>query len=140
MGWYYPHGVNRKQLIAQRIENWERNNGEMLVKSICLKHCFRGGAFSGVLYAVWERTFIKDGVEVQQSERWIGVDLLHCYRSEWGYKPLEESMFPYAFSCPLGYLQLVPLDRYGGNPEWREAVIEHHRRQAEKRKGRAIIV
>src|SRR5690606_966779 len=36
MGWYYPHGVNRKELIAQRVESWERDTGEMLVKSTCL--------------------------------------------------------------------------------------------------------
>lgn len=140
MGWYYPHGVNRKELIAQRVESWERDTGEMLVTSTCLKHCYRGGVFSGVLWSVWERTFTKDGKEVQPPQRWIGVDLLHCYQGEWGYKPLEESMGPYYFSCPLSYLDLVPLDRYGGNPEWREAVVEHHRRQAEKRKCRAIIV
>jgi hypothetical protein len=54
MGWYYPHGVNRKALIAQRVEGWERDTGEMLVKSTCLKHCYRGGVFSGVLWSVWE--------------------------------------------------------------------------------------
>jgi hypothetical protein len=140
MGWYYPHGLNRKELIAQRVEDWERDTGEMLVKSTCLKHCYRGGVFSGVLWSVWERTFTKDGKEVQPSQRWIQCDLLHCYQGEWGYKPLEESMGPYYSSCPLSYLDLVPLDRYGGNPEWREAVIEHHRRQAEKRKSRAIII
>lgn len=140
MGWYYPHGVNRKELIAQRVEEWERDTGELLVKSTCLKHCYRGGVFSGVLWSVWERTFTKDSKEVQPSQRWIGVDLLHCYQGEWGYKPLDESMGPYYFSCPLSYLDLVPLDRYGGNSEWREAVVEHHRRQAEKRKCRAIII
>lgn len=140
MGWYYPHGVNRKELIAERTENWERDTGDTLVKSTCLKHCYRGGVFSGVLWSVWERTFTKDGKEVQPSQRWIGVDLLHCHQGEWGYKPLEELMGPYYFSCPLSYLDLVPLDRYGGNSEWREAVIEHHRRQAEKRRSRAIII
>lgn len=140
MGWYYPHGLNRKELIAQRVEDWERDTGEMLVKSTCLKHCYRGGVFSGVLWSVWERTFTKDSIEVQPSQRWIGVDLLHCYQGEWGYKPLEESMGPYYFSCPLSYLSEVPLDRYGGNPDWRELVVEHHRRQAEMRKGRAILV
>jgi hypothetical protein len=68
------------------------------------------------------------------------VDLLHCYQGEWGYKPLEESMGPYYFSCPLSYLSEVSIDRYGGNEEWRELVTEHHRRQAEKRKCRAIII
>ncbi|RCS47665.1 hypothetical protein DTL42_14190 [Bremerella cremea] len=140
MGWTYPNGVNRKQLIAQRVEGWERDNGEIQVKSTCLKHCYRGGVFSGVLWSVWERTFTKNGEEAQPSERWIQCDLLRCDRGEWGYKDIEESMGPYYFSCPLGYLELVPFDRYGGNAEWREQVIEHHRRRAEKRQCRAIIV
>ncbi|MBR9802099.1 hypothetical protein GYB59_10570 [bacterium] len=140
MGWTYPYGLNRKQLIAQRVEGWERDTGEMLVKSTCLKHCYRGGVFSGVLWSVWERTFMKDGDEVQPSERWIQCDLLRCDQGSWGYKDMEESMHPYYYSCPLGYLNLVPVDRYGGNTEWREQVIDHHRRRAEKRKCRAIIV
>lgn len=140
MGWTYPHGLNRKQLIAQQVEGWERDTGEMLVKSVCLKHCYRGGVFSGVLWSVWERTFMKDSDEVQPSERWIQCDLLRCDQGSWGFKDLEESMFPYYFSCPLGYLNLVPIDRYGGNPEWREQVVEHHKRRTEKRKCRAIII
>ncbi|MEZ5944904.1 MAG: hypothetical protein R3C18_26265 [Planctomycetaceae bacterium] len=140
MGWTYPYGVNRKQLIAQRVEDWERDTGEMVVKSTCLKHCYRGGVFSGVLWSVWERTFTKDDKEVQPTERWIQCDLLRCDRGEWGYKDMEESMHPYYYSCPLGYLALVPIDKYGGNAEWREQVIEHHRRRAEKRKCRAVII
>ena len=137
MGWTYPHGASRKQLIAQRVEDWERDTGEMLVKSTCLKHCYRGGVFAGVLWSVWERSFTKDGEEVQPTERWIQCDLLRCDRGEWGYKDMEESMHPYYYSCPLSYLDLVPIDRYGGNQEWREQVIEHHRRQAEKRRNKA---
>ncbi|MCB9951410.1 MAG: hypothetical protein H6824_10555 [Planctomycetaceae bacterium] len=140
MGWTYPYGVNRKQLIAQRVEGWERDTGEMLVKSTCLKHCYRGGVFSGVLWSVWERTFTRDSVEVQPTQRWIQCDLLRCDRGEWGYKDMEESMHPYYYSCPIGYLALVPIDKYGGNAEWREQVIEHHRRSAEKRKCRAFII
>ena len=140
MGWTYPHGLNRKQLIAQRVEGRERETGEMSVKSVCLKHCYRGNVFSGVLWSVWERTFTKGGDEVQPSERWIQCDLLRCDQESWGFKGMEESMHPYYYSCPLGYLNLVPVDRYGGNTEWREQVIEHHRRRAEKRKCRAIIV
>ena len=140
MGWTYPHGLNRKQLIAQRVEGWERDTGEMLVKSTCLKHCYRGGVFSGVLWSVWERTFMKDGDEVQPSERWIQCDLLRCDQGSWGYKDMMEAEHPYFFSCPLGYLDLVPINEYGGNTEWREQVIEHHRRRAEKRRCRAIIV
>lgn len=140
MGWTYPHGVNRQELIAQRVKSWERDTCEMLVKTECLKHCFRGGQFSGVLWTVWKRTFTKDGEEVQPEERFIGCDLLRCYGGEWGYKDMEESMGPFYYSCPLLYLELVPIERFGGNARWREEVKEHHRHRAEKRRRKAIIV
>jgi len=138
MGWTYPHGVNRKELIAQRVKGWERETETMLVKSVCLKHCFRGGVFSGVLWCVWERTFQLDGKEVQPTERWIQCDLLRCDQGSWAYKDMEESMGPYYYSCPLGYLELVPLEQFGGNAEWRKEVVEHHQRRAEKRRNKAI--
>jgi len=109
----------------------------MVVKSMCLAHCYRGGAFSGVLWTVWERTFVKDGVEAQQAERWIGCDLLrHQTGFGWGYKDMEESMFPYYFSCPLKYIGMVPIEKFGGHAEWRENVQRYHARQQVKRRMR----
>jgi hypothetical protein len=137
MGWLFKNGSTRRGLIAERIAGWERQSGEMLVKSVCLAHCYRGGVFSGVLWSVWERTFSQDGRECQPTERWIQCDLLRYQQGAWGYKDLEESMHPYLYSCPLKYLALVPLDRFGGNAEWRELVKLHHQRQAEKRKSRS---
>lgn len=133
MGWYYPNGVNRKELIAQRTEGWECESEKMLVTSRCLRHCYRGNVFSGVLWSIWKQTFTKDGEEVQQAQRWIQCDLLRCDQGSWGYKPMDESMGPFYYSCPLSYLKAVPLDQYGGNAEWREQVNEHHRRRSEKR-------
>jgi hypothetical protein len=40
----------------------------------------------------------------------------------------------------MKYLNMVPLDEYGGNAEWRKEVFAHHERQREKRRSRAIIV
>jgi len=45
-------------------------------------------------------------------------------------------MGPYYFSCPLKYLRMVPLEQYGGNASWREQVVLHHQRSAEKRRAR----
>ena len=58
MGWLYRQDISRKELIAERTRSWERQSGETLVTSTCLAHCFRGNPFSGVLWAVWERTSI----------------------------------------------------------------------------------
>lgn len=139
MGWFFPHGADRKSLIEDRTKSWERKVGEMTVTTDCLKHCFRGGRFRGVLWTVWRRRFVVAGRDVRPEERWIGCDLLQYSRENdgFGYKDMTEAEYPYYFSCPLSYLQIVPLERFGGNPDWRAEVIEHHRRRAEQRTERS---
>ena len=142
MGWLFRSGYSRKDLIEDRIKDWEysKPNGT-LVKTTCLAHCYRGGNFSGVLWTVWERTFLKDGQQVDQPQRWIGCDLLQSRKNEgWGYKDMDESVHPFYYSCPIGYLAKVPLDKYGGNAKWRQLVRSYHARQAEKRKQRKLAV
>ena len=138
MGWLFRSGSTRRGLIAERVEGWERANPDgLVIKSTCLAHCFRGGNFSGVLWSVWERTFIKDGHESEPTQRWIQCDLLRHQRDYgWGYKDIEESMGPYYFSCPLKYLRMVLIEQSGGNASWREQVVLHHQRSAEKRRAR----
>ena len=141
MGWLFCEGMTRKDLIEDRTKAWERTTGDLLVKSNCLAHCYRGGSFSGVLWAVWERTFSIDGNESQPSERWITCDLIQYQRnSGWGYKDLDESMGPYYYSCPMKYLNLVPIEQFGGNKNWRSLVIAHHQRKRAKRTSRMISV
>jgi hypothetical protein len=130
MGWLFKNGCTRKELIRERAENWEKETNDMLVRSVCLAHCYRGGVFSGVLWAVWERTFTKDGATMKPAERWITCDLLKYQNNYgWGYKDMEESMFPYYFSCPMKYLAMVPLEQFGGHPQWRECVEQYHERR-----------
>ena len=133
MGWTFPYVSSRKQLIQQRVESWERDNNDMTITTTCLAHCFRGGRFSGVLWAAWERKFMRGGEPVEPDQRWISCDLIRYHSGEWGYKDMDESMHPYYYSCPQKYLDLVPLEQYGGNAEWREMVRQHHENQREKR-------
>ena len=133
MGWTYPYVSSRKQLIEQRVQPWDRENNGITITTTCLAHCFRGGRFSGVLWATWERTFLKHGESAEPAQRWITCDLIRCHAGEWGYKDMDESMPPYYYSCPLKYLALVPIDQYGGHAEWREMVRQHHENQREKR-------
>jgi hypothetical protein len=138
MGWLFTCGMTRREMIAERASDWERTGEDgMVVKSDCLAHCYRGGAFSGVLWSVWERTFTREGQTIKPTERWIACDLLRYQRDfGWGYKDMEESMHPFYYSCPLGYLAMVPLDQFGGHVEWREGVRQYHARQKEKRRCR----
>ena len=137
MGWLFTSGSTRKGLIAERIESWERtHDDDTIIKSTCLAHCYRGGSFSGVLWSVWERSFVRNGEQVEPSQRWVMCDLLRYERDGWGYKDIEESMGPCYYSCPLKYLDMVPLDQFGGNAEWRELVNSYHEHQREKRRAR----
>lgn len=135
MGWLFTRGCSRKEMVARRTKAWSHSTeAGMQVDSVCLAHCYRGGSFSGVLWSVWERTFKQDGAEIQPSERWITCDLLRYERDYgWGYKDMDESMHPHYFSCPLKYLNLVPIEKYGGRSDWREAVQRYHARQQAKR-------
>lgn len=134
MGWYFTYGSTRRGLIDERTEGWERTNDDgLVITSTCLAHCYRGGVFSGVLWSVWERTFTRDGKETDPVQRWIQCDLLRHQRDYgWGYKDMEESMHPYYYSCPQKYLDLVPLEQFGGNAEWRAQVIESHSKRKAK--------
>ncbi len=141
MGWLFKSGSTLKSLIEERRGDWERTTDSgVLVTTRCLACCYRGGRFAGVLWTVWERTFSKETEETQPVERWIACDLLRYQTDGWGYKDMEESMGPFYYSCPLKYLKLVPIERFGGHVEWRKGVYSYHARQKEKRKCRAIIV
>ncbi len=140
MGWLFIPGSTRRGLIAERTQGWQRASNEMLVESKCLANCFRGGRFSGVLWSVWEQTFTKDGQEVEPKQSWIQCDLLQYNKSSegWGYKDIDESMHPYFYSCPLGYLEMVPIEQFGGNEEWRVGVRSYHQRAKEKRTAKRL--
>lgn len=121
MGWLFKTGTTRRGLVEERTTEWERNG----VQHVCLAHCYRGNLFSGgVLWTVWERT----GPD-REPERWIGCDLLQYRKTDgWGYKGMDESVGPFYYSCPLGYLKKVPTV---ANEDWRVLVRAYH---AERRK------
>jgi hypothetical protein len=39
----------------------------------------------------------------------------------------------------MKYLEMVPIDEFGGNADWRAEVMEHHEKRRAKRQSRAII-
>jgi hypothetical protein len=133
MGWTFPYRYTKKQMIEDRIEAWDRVKEDgVKVISKCLAHCYRGNNFSGVLWSVREFTYEKDG-NVFESNRYICCDLLHFRKDDgWGYKDMSESMHPYYYSCPLKYLDMVPV----ANEEWRENVRKYHAESLQKRRTR----
>lgn len=111
MGWYGDF-CTKKQKIAMLTESRDAAK--------CIKHCYRGNSFRGVLWSVWE---FRDG------SRAIGCDVLSHSQGEWMHKPLDESSGPYYWSCPLGYLALADEQ----NPEWRNEVRRYHAARTRKK-------
>lgn len=114
MGWTYTRGAKRADIIADRIEAWSNDTHA----GSTLRHCLKGNT----LWTVREITDKRAGT----TERYIGCDLLQSERGYgWGYKDMCESVHPYYYSCPLAYLEMVPV----ACEAWRERVREYHARQ-----------
>ncbi|MAX39928.1 MAG: hypothetical protein CME33_25575 [Gimesia sp.] len=118
MGWTFPTGVSRQELIRQRTRPWERELNGVLVKSTCLAFCFKGGKCSGVLWAVWERTFEREGEQVERTQRWITCDLITYEGDEWNGKNIDEFQTHHFYVSPQKHLELVSTERYGENADW----------------------
>ena len=135
MGWYFDGWRTRSELIEELTRNgrYRNRNGPTII-STCLAHCYRGGGFSGILWSVWQSTLEREGVPIQPTRRWIRCDLLsHGGAWGWGVKSLDEPSGPFFYSCPLGYLRMVPV----ANREWRAGVRTYHRMLKAKRKTHA---
>jgi hypothetical protein len=116
MGWYYGIDNSRKDVIREVTADTVFENGT----SRTLQKCVKGN----VLWSVREVTF-KDGKVLKLIE----CNLLRKSGKDWGYKPMDESMGPYYFTCPLPYLDMAPV----ANEEWRKTVREHHARTGKAR-------
>ena len=62
-----------------------------------------------------------EGLEAGASMRYIRCDLLQCVNGQWGYKPMDESVHPYRFDCPLAFLEMAPVRCQA----WRDAVRKY---------------
>ena len=124
MGWYYDNFSRRKDQIADLVKGSETvyEDGNTVSRTT-VAHCYRGNPFSGVLWSVQSVAVTTPAGEVVRNERWIQCDKLEYSKGYgWGYKPMDESMGPYYFSCPLGYLNMAP----PSNEKWRESVRAYH--------------
>jgi hypothetical protein len=122
MGTYYTHGASRRDIIEECSAGW--TNGSVITK--CLARACSGND----LWLVFEQTII--GIDGPRSERFIQLCILSKIAAGWGYKPIEESMGPYACSCPLKFLDMVPepVGVYAG--DFRKRVREYHARRNQK--------
>ena len=102
--------IEKNDIVRERTRNQESDTEIWR----CLKHRCVGS----VLWTVWEVTEIT----TLNARRFIGCDLLSKHDGCWGYRDMSEKMGPYYYSCPLGYLDLVPV----ADPTWRKRVRAWH--------------
>ena len=117
MGWYFTYGAYRRDIIREIVEESchpaDSTHGECLV----LAHCCRGN----VLWTV------HDLPAGEGRQRYIGCFLLQRGTGDgWGYKPMDEGMGPFYYTCPLSYILLAGPTTHHGTLEWRRKVVEHH--------------
>src|SRR5690606_13477279 len=91
-------------------------------------HTLRGNVLWSVVRVTAKQAGVLDLAE-GESATFIRCDLLQGSDGEWGHKPLDESMHPYYYSCPLRYLDMAPVQ----SAEWREGVRIHHEQRRTRR-------
>jgi len=122
MGWLMKRGYTRSMIIDHLTQTEESEK----TRYRTIAHCLRGN----VLWSVVEITSKVDGLRLVntrlatgQSKHFIACHLLARSEYGWGYKDMEESMHPYYYTCPIKYLEMVPVVEC---KEWREKVYEYH--------------
>ena len=119
MGWYFGYH-SRNELIQDLIKPKEGEKS----RSETIAHDLE----EDVLWSLVRVTSKESGymnLAVGESCCYIACDLLDGAGGDWGHKPMEESMHPYYYSCPLSYLDLAPVR----SPEWRRGVLAYHRKR-----------
>ena len=135
MGCFWPGGVNsRRELIEMlrqpSVRDYPVGDPEMSGGSIELKtvaSCYRGNAWSGVLWSVVERWDSVGNAEPVLAYRFIRCDLIRYNRDGWHYKPMRSIEYPYFYSCPERYLAMTEEYISHCNVDWRAAVRERCR-------------
>lgn len=121
MGWFYGYN-SRKELAEELTKGFEND----MRKITCLRKFFSGNN----LWCVFECQSKAASTDV---ERWITVFLMRRAGSDWGYKPVDESMGPCEHSCPLSFLDMVrEPERSEGYHDWRAGVREYWARRHQK--------
>jgi hypothetical protein len=119
MGWSFTGGWTKKDVIANLTKGWENEN----TKVSSVAHCTKGN----ILWAVME-TLTKETGKV---DRWILCSILGSDKGfGWGSKDMEEGMGPCYYTCPLSYLEMVPVASEG----WRVKVRAYHAKMSVKLK------
>lgn len=118
MGWTHTAGATKSDIIKDciRVQGWGESR-----EGLAIEHCVRGNV-------LWTVHVIREVTTHAEVARFIGCFLLRSNPGYgWGYKDMDESMGPCYYSCPLGYLDMVPCpDNVPYAKAWREKVRAYH--------------
>ncbi len=120
MGWFFSR-QSRHDLIQELISPCDNEQ----LRAEVIAHTLRGNVLWSVVRILAKSADFKSGISIGESYCYIRCDLLHRSGDQWGYKPLDESMHPYYYTCPLSYLDMAPEQ----SKEWREGVRTYHARR-----------
>lgn len=145
MGWTYRYDDTKKKLIAYLTQELLYCIDDSSVpKGYRIDPNKRGEIIDSHIHGnnLWKVVSIQTRLSETSSwcevDRYIALDLLGKDRmGNWGYKGMCESMGPYEFSCPVRFLDMVPVPKqvYSDGErdnEWAVAWREKVREQATK--------
>jgi hypothetical protein len=119
VGWYYTYGATRASTVAELTEARTSANPDGTTRAFdTLRHCLRGN----VLWTLHRSMVVDDVGVVLDQKKWIGCYLLQRSSDGWGYKPMDEDMGPYYFTCPVSYLDQADPPSTDNSREWRDKV------------------
>lgn len=124
MGWTFGYGFDRMDAANEATAGFETETA----KVECVKRVFRGN----VCYALMRAT-PKNG---EPEQRYGLVVLLAKDGRNWGYKDMDETMFPFYYDFPVSWLDELTELENDSSRRWREAV---RRTAAEKAERRAML-
>jgi len=121
MGWLFGH-YTRKDLIKGILERHHPH---------IIKHCFVGNNMWTVYENRLQRFIVLFKLKgcPQQTDRW----------DNWGYKDVDECMYPSDLTCPLSYLDLCTEPVNETARDWRDAVRRYHADKKRKLKKGDVV-
>jgi hypothetical protein len=123
MGWTFSR-QSRAELIRRLVRSKETEDASIVV----VAHTLRGTVLWSVVEVTAKRSGVFEGLSPGQTGRYILCDLLVRACDEWGHKPLDESMHPFYYSCPLRYLDMAPVRC----ADWRQRVRAFHEQRRKR--------
>ena len=100
MGWYYTYGADKAAIVREIESDTKRS-------FVIRERALRGNH-------LWHVVSPVDG-----GETFIALYLLQSRKEGWGYKPMEEAMEPYYYTCPTTWFGKYPTANAAAL-KWRE--------------------